>query len=141
MNLKMGSQIFSEVKIPLLWGERAIIQDKKNRLSVINLSGKKARIEILADAPAKGIDFEPTFSGFKIIENREALYLYDPSQKRLESLSLGLPVCEVSPSGIRIGTNQFSHNYFGAVGVGISVTSEGIAMGAPLPTGLAQLVV
>jgi hypothetical protein len=141
MNLRMGSQIFSEVQIPLLWGNRAIIQDKKNRLSVIDLSGKKARIEILADAPASGVAFEPTFSGFKVIENGVALYLYEPELKRLESLSLGLPVCEVTPSGIRIGASQFSNNYVRGYGVGMAVTPEGISIGAPLPPGLAQLTI
>ena len=141
MNLKMGSQVFSGVAIPLLWGTRAIIQDKKNRLSVIDLSGKKARIEVLADAPAPGIAFEPTFSGFKILGNGVPLYLYDASQKRLESLSLGLPVCEVTSSGIRIGSSQFSNNLIGGFGVGISVTPEGMAIGAPLPPGLAHLIV
>ena len=141
MNIKMGSQIFSEVQIPLLWGNRAIIQDKKNRLSIIDLSGRKARIEILADAPAQGVTFEPTFSGFKIIENDVALYLYDPAQKRLESISLDLPLCEISPFGIRIGTNQFANNYVQGFGVGIAVTPQGTFMGAPLPPGLAQLMV
>ena len=141
MNLKMGSQIFSEVQIPLLWGNRAVIQDKKNRLSIIDLSGRKARIEILADFPARGVTFEPTFSGFRILENGVALYLYDPAQKRLESISLGLPICEVTPSGIRIGTNQFSNNYVQGYGVGIAVTPQGTSIGAPLPLGLAQLTV
>lgn len=141
MNLRMGSQIFSGVQIPLLWGSRAVIQDKKNRLSVIDLSGTKARLEILADAPANGVAFEPTFSGFKIIENGVALYLYDPEEKRLESLSLGLPVCEITPSGIRIGGSQFSNNYVHGYGVGMAVTPERISMGAPLPPGLAQLTI
>lgn len=141
MNLKMGSQLFSNVEIPLLWGKRAIIQDKKNRLSVIDLSGMKAKMEILADEPAPGITFERTFSGFKILENGVALYVYDPTEKRLESLALGLPDCEVTPSGIRIGKSQFSGNYFGGSAVGIAVTREGIALGAPLPPGLAKLVI
>ena len=49
MNLRMGRQVLMNVQIPLLWGERAIIQDKRNRISIIDLSGDKARIEVLAD--------------------------------------------------------------------------------------------
>jgi hypothetical protein len=137
----MGSQSFVNVQIPLLWGKRAIIQDKKNRLSVIDLSEPKARLEILADQPAPGISFEPSFSGFKIMKNGEALYLYDPSEKRLESLSLGLPDCQVTSSAIRIGNNQFSGNSLVGFGVGLAVSTEGISFGAPVPPGLAQLAV
>lgn len=129
------------MQIPLLWGNRAIIQDKKSRLSVIDLSEPKARLEILGDQPAPGITFEPSFSGFKILKNGVALYLYDPAENRLESLSLGLPDCQVTPSAIRIGNNQFSGNSVVGVGVGLAVSTEGISFGAPLPPGLAQLAV
>lgn len=141
MNLTIGSQSFVSVQIPLLWGQRAIIQDRKSRLSVIDLSESKAKLEVLADEPAPGITFEPTFSGFKILKNGLALYLYDPTEKRLESLSLGLPDCQVTSSAIRIGNNQFSGNSFVGFGVGLAVSPEGISFGAPLPPGLAQLAV
>jgi len=129
------------VQIPLLWGKRAIIQDKKNRLSVIDLSEPKAKLEILGDQPAPGISFEPTFSGFKILRDGLPLYLYDPTEKRLESLALGLPDCQVTASAIRIGNNQFSDNSIVGFGVGLAVSTEGISFGAPLPPGLAQLAV
>ena len=141
MNLKMGSHIFSSVDIPLLWGKRAVIQDKQNRISIIDLGGRNARIEVLADAPAPGISFEPTFSGFKILENRLALYLYDPKEKRLENINLGLPDCEITPSGIRIGSNYFANNVIFGSPVGFAVTPQGIAIGASLPADLAQLIV
>lgn len=141
MNFRIGSQSFINVQIPLLWGNRAIIQDKKSRLSVIDLSEPKARLEILGDQPAPGMTFEPSFSGFKILKNGVALYLYDPAENRLESLSLGLPDCQVTPSAIRIGNNQFSGNSVVGFGVGLAVSTEGISFGAPLPPGLAQLAV
>src|SRR5258708_33102106 len=106
----MGSQSFINVQIPLLWGKRAIIQDRKNRLSVIDLSEPRAKLEILGDEPAPGVTFEPSFSGFKILKNGLALYLYDSTAKRLESLSLDLPDCQVTPSAIRIGSNEFTGN-------------------------------
>lgn len=141
MNFRIGSQSFVNVQIPLLWGQRAIIQDRKNRLSVIDLSEPRAKLEILGDEPAPGVTYEPSFSGFKILKNGLALYQYDPTEKRLESLSLGLPDCEVTSSAIRIGNNQFSGNSIVGFGVGLAVTPEGISVGAPLPSGLARLAV
>ncbi len=67
MNLQMGSQRFVDVEIPLLWGTRAVVQDRDNHLSVINLDGPKARLEILADKPAPKARFTPTFDGFTIL--------------------------------------------------------------------------
>jgi hypothetical protein len=49
MNLQMGDQVFVNVQIPLLWGEKAIIQDEHNRLSVLDLSGARTPIELFAD--------------------------------------------------------------------------------------------
>ncbi|SRR5258706_10108209 len=141
MNVRIGNQSFVNVQIPLLWGQRAILQDTKNRLSVIDLSEQTARLEILGDQPAPGVTFEPSFSGFKIFKNGLALYLYDSTEKRLESLSLGLPECQVTPSAIRIGTNQFAGNSIVGFGVGLAVTPEGISFGAPLPSGLARLAI
>ncbi len=141
MNLKMGNQFFNNVQIPLLWGKRAIIQDKKNRLSVIDLSNPKAKLEVLADEPAPGITFEPSFAGFKILRDGVPLYSYDPTEKRLESLSLGLPDCQISPWSIRIGSNQFSGNSISGFGVGIAVSENGISVGGPIPQGLAQLAI
>src|SRR5436189_2897046 len=139
MNFRLGSQSFLNVQIPLLWGQRAIVQDGKNRLSVIDLSEAKARLEILGDKPAPGVTFEPSFSGFKILKNGSALYSYDPTEKRLQSLTLGLPDCQVTPSAITIGNSQFSGNTIVGSGVGLAVSPDGISLGAPLPPGLAQL--
>ena len=141
MNFRIGRNSFINVQIPLLWGQRAIIQDEKNRLSVIDLSEPKARLEILGDQPAPGITFEPSISGFRILKDGLALYLYDPTEKRLESLALGLPDCQVTASAIRIGNSQFSDNSVVGFGVGLAVSTEGISFGAPLPPGLAQLAV
>ena len=141
MNIRMGSQIFSDVEIPLLWGVRAILQDKKGRVSVINLQGERAELEILGDKPAPNISYEPTLDGFKILKDGEALYNYNPSEKILRSISLGLPECEIREFEIRIGGGTFSGNIVSGYGVGIVVTKEGIGMGAPLPKGLAKLVI
>ena len=44
MNIDMGTQKFMNVDIPLLWGKRAIIEDKKGKISIISLEGKEAVI-------------------------------------------------------------------------------------------------
>ena len=141
MNLRMGSQVFQNVQIPLLWGTRAVVQDRRERLSVINLAGDRASLEILADSPAAGTGFLPKIDGFVVSAGGIPLYSYNPTEKTLSSISLGLPECQISRWGTRIGSNQFSGNMISGFGVGIAVTPHGIAMGAPLPDGLAKLVV
>ena len=141
MNLKMGSQIFQDVQIPMLWGSRAVLQDKQGRLSLVDLSGKTAKLEIVGDKPAPGIEFVPVIEGFKIFDNGNPLYIYYPKEKRLSSINLELPECQIGQWEIRVGTNVFSSNVVAGFGVGIAVTKDGIAMGAPLPPNLAKLVI
>lgn len=139
MNLRMGSQVFTNVQIPLLWGERAIVQDSHDRLSVVDLSGESAHVEVLADEPAPGVDFRPLFDGVVILQNGVELYSYNPREKTLSSLSLLLPEVQISATGTRIGTNEFSGNVVSGSGVGIAVSKDGISFGAPLPAKLAKL--
>jgi hypothetical protein len=141
MNLQMGSQRFRDVQIPLLWGERAIVQDRKGRLSIIDLSGSNARLEILADEPAPGVSFRPRVDGIVILRNGEELYSYNSKDKLMSPITLKLPECQITPWSTRVGTNQFSGNFISGFGVGIAVTENGIAVGAPLPAGLAKLAV
>jgi hypothetical protein len=142
MNLRMGSQIFADVNIPLLWGTRAVVQDRSGHLSVINLGSSRARLEILADKPAPKARFTPTFEGFIILSRSgDELYTYSPSEKKLSGSSLELPDCQIRPDAIQVGTNVFTGNLIAGVGVGISVTETGISMGGHLPPGLAELVV
>jgi hypothetical protein len=135
----MGSHVFMNVQIPLLWGERAIVQDLHDRLSVVDLSGDRAHVEVLADEPAPGVDFRPRIDGVVILQNGVELYAYNPREKTLSSLSLGLPEVQISATGTRIGTNSFSGSVVTGYGVGISVSREGISLGAPLPPKLAKL--
>lgn len=138
----MGSQKFVNVEIPLLWGTRAVVQDRDNQISVINLDGPEARLEILADKPAPRAKFSPTFGGFSILSpDGDELYSYSPKDKKLSSARLGLPDCQVRSDAIWVGTKRFSGNMISGYGVGISVTKTGIGMGAPLPSNLAELVV
>ncbi|MDD1748640.1 MAG: hypothetical protein LUO89_02080 [Methanothrix sp.] len=141
MNIQMGGQVFTNVQIPLLWGSRAVVQDAQGRLSIIDLSGSRARLEIVGDKPAPGIEFRPQLEGYEILDHKNPLYNYNPSEKLLKSISLGLPDCQVGPNAIRVGTNMFSGNIVSGYGVGIVVTDKGIGMGAPIPKALAEFLV
>lgn len=139
MKLTMGSQTFADVQVPILWGTRAVIQDKGARLSVIDLSGSTPKLEILGDKPAKGVEFLPTSDGFNILMDGEGLYSYNPDQKLLTSISLGLPNCRISESQIQVGSNTFSYNTIAGFEVGILVTKDHISLGAALPPDLTRL--
>jgi len=141
MNLELGSHRFQNVEIPILWGERAIVADKAQRLAIIDLSGPTATLEILANRPAPRVPYEPVGAGFKILDKQKskALYVFDPESNTLTALSLDLPEIQIDPMMVRVGTNRFSTNTVSGFGVGIAVTSEGISIGAPLPPGLARL--
>ncbi|MCK4825582.1 hypothetical protein KA005_58075 [bacterium] len=141
MNLNMGSQKFENVEIPLLWGKRAVLEDKKGRISIISLEGSEATIEVLGDKPAPNIQYEIIEDGFKIIKDGQDLYSFDPGRHIITGLSLKLAECEIRSTGIRVGTNMFSGNTVVGFGVGIVVDERGIGMGAPLPEGLAKLIV
>jgi hypothetical protein len=139
MNLIMGSQVFRDVQIPLLWGERAVVQDARGRLSVLDLSGESARLEVLADEPAPGVRFRPSVGGIVILQDGVELYTYNPREKTLSGSNLELPEVQISAAGTRIGTNWFSGNVVEGSGVGIAITRDGFAVGAPLPAKLARL--
>jgi hypothetical protein len=141
VNLKMGSHKFTDVSIPLLWGSRAVVQDREEHLSIIDLAGPKTHLEILADKPAPKTRFAPTIEGFTILSRAgDEVYTYSAHDKLLISISLGLPDCQIRSDAITVGTNRFSGNMIVGAAVGIAVTSTGIAMGAPLPPDLAALV-
>jgi hypothetical protein len=141
MNIRMGSQIYRDVQIPLLWGERAIIVDEHGRLSIVDLSGERAQVEVLADEPAPGVGFRPELDGIVIVKDGTELYRYNRGEKTISSLGLGLPDIQISVGGTRVGTNWFSGNVFVGSGVGLSVSKDGISLAAPLPSKLARLAV
>ncbi|MCW3158896.1 hypothetical protein [Micropruina sonneratiae] len=142
MNLAMGSQTFVGVEIPLLWGTRAVLQDHAGKLSVINLAGDVASLEVLADRPAPDISYAPTANDAFVIKKGEVeLYEYNPESKVLTSASLKLPSVQVVGDRIQVGGSVFSNNMIVGAGVGIVVTETGISMGAPLPRSLAVLQV
>jgi hypothetical protein len=136
----MGSQTFFDVTIPLLWGNRAVVQDSTNRLSVINLVGYNARVEVLADKPSAGTSFTLVIGGFAVLDEfRKELYVYMPAEKRLTATSLKLPECQILPDRIAVGGLTMSRNTIANSPVGIIVTESGIGIGGPMPPGLARL--
>ena len=140
MRLRMGSQLFEDVVIPVLWGERAVVQDDAGALSVIDLGHEAAKLEVLADAPAPGVEFLPDVDGFTI-RTSAGEYKYNPLTKTLSDPTGRLPDVQISVDGIRIGSNFVGGGTVSGFGVGIAISEDGIALGAPLPSGLAALVV
>ena len=141
MNLKISGQTFKNVVVPVLWGSRAILEDGERRISVVNLEGKTARLEVLGDKPAPGVDYRPTVEGFDILEGGECLYAYNSDSRILTPGILELPPIEFAESMIRVGTNQYVGDTVTGYGVGLLVTKESISMGAPLPQALAKLAI
>lgn len=141
MNIKIGNDAFRNVEIPILWGERAVLQDNESRITIINLSGDKAVIEVLGDKPAPDTKYLPTVDGFIILDKGNPLYNYDPEKKLLIDLKSELQECQINPDGIRIGGSFFSGTLISGSAVGIAVTKDGLAIGAPLPKNLAKLII
>lgn len=88
MNLSIGGQEFRDVEIPLLWGERAVLQDLQGRMSVIYLGGKSAIPEIIGDVPSPEVEFLPTANGYKILRDGAPVYSLDIENKILRGISL-----------------------------------------------------
>jgi hypothetical protein len=141
MNLKLGSQIFKNVQIPLLWGKRAVVSHSNGALSLIYLGGETAIPEVIADKPAIGVDYSERDEGFVIFLDGIESYFYSPAKKLLRDLVGSLQECEISSTGIRVGTNQLQGNTFMGPQVGIGVTEQGFFMGGPIPKGLAPLLI
>jgi hypothetical protein len=140
MDLKMGSQVFRDVSVPLLWGTRAVVQDRSGRISVIDLSGTTAKLEILGDKPAPRVKYRPLYGQAVEIFDEEAIYIFDPERRSLQSVGLKLPECRIEPNRIWVGTNLFQNNRMSGFGVGIHVHADGgVSIGGPLPAGLAKL--
>jgi hypothetical protein len=132
MRLQTGSQLFENVTIPLLWGTRAVLQDREDRLSVIDLSGPSARVEIVGNNPAEGVSFKPLVSGFSILaDDQTETYSFIADENRLTSTALNLPDVEIGRRSIRVGGNTFAGNMVSGFGVGIAVWERHFPMGWP----------
>ena len=139
MNIKLGDQILRDVQIPLLWGSRAVSQDRQGRLSVVDLS-EGVRIEILGDKPVPGVPIVENERGFDVLVDGRPLYHYDPDQKMLTGIELDLPDCQVGSRFVRVGANTFGSGGVTGFGIGIVVTATATWLGASLPRDLQGLV-
>ncbi|MDZ7803979.1 hypothetical protein [Thiohalophilus sp.] len=139
MDFKIGSVSFNSVKIPLLWGKKAILSHSNGALSVIDLSGEKAKPQIVVDEPWNEIEYAEKEDGFVIYENEIQSYFYSPTRKIFRDLTGRLPECELGKEFTRIGTNKIGGGMVSGFGVGIGVSENGFFMGGPIPEGLASL--
>jgi hypothetical protein len=136
----MGSHVFLSVEVPVLWGTRAVLQDPQGRLTVIDLGGERAKLEVLEDEPAQGILFAPRVDGFVLLApDGTELYKVNPTAKSISAISLELPPVTIARDAIRIGTNTFQSSMITGAGVGFIITENSIAVAGPLPSGLAAL--
>lgn len=139
MDFRFGTQTFSGVKIPLLWGERAILSHSSGALSVIDLGGESAFPEIISDKPWNQIEYSEKEDGYVIYRNDVQSYFYSPARKLFKDLSGSLPDCEITNEYTRIGTNKIGGGMVSGYGVGIGVSENGFFIGGPIPPGLAEL--
>jgi hypothetical protein len=140
MDIKLGDNAFVDVQIPLLWGSRAISQDRNGRLSVIDLSGGAIKVEIIGDEPVPGVPIAQKRNGFDVLFEGKPLYHYDPEEKTLIGIELDLPDCQVGQQFVRVGENTFGNNTVMGSGIGIVVTATATWLGGPLPAQLQPLV-
>jgi hypothetical protein len=139
MDFKLGSQTFSGVKIPLLWGTRAVLSHPSGTLSVIDISGDSAIPEIVSDEPWIEVEFAEKEDGFVIYRNDAQSFFYSPARKLFKDMNGNLPECEITEEFTRIGTNKIGGGMVSGFGVGIGVSESGFFMGGPIPPGLAEL--
>jgi hypothetical protein len=139
MDFKLGSQNFSGVKIPLLWGTRAVLSHPSGALSVIDIGGESAIPEIVSDAPWHQVEYTEKEDGYVIYRDDVQSYFYSPARKLFKDMRGSLPECEISSDYTRIGTNKIGGGMVAGFGVGIGVSENGFFMGGPIPPGLAEL--
>lgn len=139
MDIRLGSQIFSGVQIPLLWGKRAVLSHPSGALSVIDIGGEFAFPEIVSDEPWNQVEYTEKEDGFVVYRGDKQSYFYSPTRKLFRDMIGTLPECEISKDHIRIGTNKVGGGMISGFGVGIGVSENGFFMGGPIPPGLAEL--
>lgn len=140
MNIRTGGQFFANVKIPILWGSRAILQDQYGHLSIVNLEADGPVLEVIDDHPVAGTNFSHRSEDFLILDVEGIeLYALNRLTKSVTSISLGLPTVTLGLQEVRVGTNVFVGSTAADIGVGVIVTESGVTLGGSLPPGLAAL--
>jgi hypothetical protein len=139
MDFRIGGQFFSNVRVPVLWGSRAILRDQHGHLSVVKLDGESPSLEVVDDRPAAGALVSPTNEGYMILDrDGSELYAVSPKTKSLTPVALRLPAVTLGEHELRLGPLVFEVNMVG-VEVGIVVTESGIQLGGVLPPLLSRV--
>lgn len=139
MKIRFGTQVFHDVQIPVLWGDRAIIGHASGELSIVNLGESVAVPEVVADKPWTNVEFSSKEDGYVIFKDGTPQFFYSPPRKLVRDLVGDLPECEISEQHIRIGTNTIQNSMISGFQVGVGITETGFFIGGPAPEGLAAL--
>jgi hypothetical protein len=139
MNFRICGQFFSNVRVPVLWGSRAILRDEQGHLSIVDLEGESPILEVVDDRPAVGARVSLTTEGYVILDREgRQLYSVNPKTKSLSPVALRLPAVTLGEHELRLGPHVLEVNMVG-VAVGILVTEKGIELGGQLPTLLGDM--
>lgn len=138
MDFRICGQFFSNVRVPVLWGSRAILRDQKGHISILNLEGSRPILEVIDDRPA-GPNASPKTESYAILDGEgRQLYSVNPTTKSLTPIALRLPPVRLGERELCVGTHAFEVNMVG-VGVGIIVTETELTLGGQLPPVLGNL--
>lgn len=139
VNLKIDSHSLQDIRIPVLWGDRAIIQESNNRLSVIDTGGLKPTLEVLRNQPAPGVGFIPTMFGFQVLRSPDT-YQFNVQEGTFSTQTLGLPDVQLDEFYIRVEAEIYPNlGAFESVGI-LQVTPDGNKFGVPMPFALSRLI-
>lgn len=139
VNLQIANQSFQDVRIPLQWGDRLILQEPNRALSVVYLGGGVPTLEILRNQPAPGVGFLPTWSGFQILSFPRDVYEFNVLERSFSSPTLGLPDVQIDEFYVRVGAQIFPNLAGFGESAGLQVTRSGITAGEPMPINLATV--
>ena len=140
MDLNINSHSFQNIRIPLIWRERAIVQEPNKIMSVINIGDFLPNLEILRNRPAPGINFLLTWSGFQVMRFPRDLYEFNVRERTFTTQTLGLPDVQIDDFYIRVGTLVYPNlDGFEAAGR-LQVTPDDVKVGVPMPFALFRLI-
>src|SRR5436853_7874828 len=133
MNFRICGHFFFNVRVPLLWGSRAVLRDAHGHLSIVDISGGSPTIEVVDDRPAADGQVLRTRDGFVILDREgNQLYSLNVETKSLVPIALRLPTVTFGERDLSLGPNVFALNMVG-VEIGIVVSEDGLELGGPLP--------
>lgn len=140
MDMQLAGAHFSGVQIPLLWGKFAVLAHGDGRLSVVDLSRDQARVLILADHPAPGVEYSEQEDGCVIYGDAGPVFFFSGQRKLLRDVTGELPECRIAADHIRIGASTVKLGMIRGFPVGIAIGEGSLVVGAQMPAGLAPLV-